>query len=96
MMPDFPTYTLEQALAMLPDGPMIDTRYETVPNCGISKCATMHRNDLIVLMKLAADRDAIYESGPEGIKIGFTIHLEVINYRDYSRGNLFVKTRNKN
>lgn len=94
--PIFPTYTLEEAVAMLPDGPMIDTRYETVPNCGITKCSEVPREQLIAMMREAAEYAYLYQSGATGIALGFSIHFEVKNFRDGSRGNIFVKTRNPN
>lgn len=94
--PLYTTYTLEEAIALLPDGPLIDTRYETVPNCGITKCAEAPREQIIALLREAAEHGYLFESGSQGIKLGFAIHFEVKNYKDGSRGNLFVQTRNKN
>ncbi len=96
MISPFPTFTLEEAIAMLPDGPMIDTRYETVPNCGITKCAKAPREHIIALIQEVSKKAAIFQSGPEGMKLGFAMHFEVINYREGTCGNLFVKTRNPN
>lgn len=92
----FPTLSLEEAIALLPDGPTIPTRYETVPNCGITHCMDAPREQLISHMREASIQNYLYESGPEAIKRGFGFHFEVQNFRDGSRGNLFVKTRNPN
>lgn len=96
MINPFPTYTLEEALSMLPDGPYINTRYETVPNCGITKCAKAERETVIALLTEAAQKAAIFQSGEVGMKLGFPFHIEVKNFRDGTSGNLFIEAKRKN
>jgi len=45
-------------------------------------------------MKEADKNAAIFESGPEAMKRNFAFHFEVQNFRDGTRGNMFVKTIN--
>ncbi len=92
----FPTFTLEEAIAMLPDGDMIETRYETVPNCGITKVMDIPKDQAIALLREAAAKAAIFQSGPEGMALGFKFHFEVQNLKDGTRGNIFLKSRNPN
>lgn len=83
------TLPYEEAVLQLADGEMVETRFERIPNSGLTNVTPFPRAEVL---KLLAAAKRIGVAGPHAQRSGFGIMIPVA-HRTAGVGNLFIKSK---